>query len=57
MIQIGDKIHAGYAVKGGAGFVGIVTSITEDRVFFRSEFKGIFGYRTFVSHISLVTHI
>lgn len=45
-INVGDKIHMGLAVKGGAGFQGIVTKISGNEIHFRSETKGKFGYRT-----------
>ena len=45
--HVGQRIHAGFGAKGGAGFHGTVTKVSEHEVELRGEHKGPFGYKTY----------
>jgi hypothetical protein len=54
-IKIGDHVHVGHSVKGGAGARGIVTKIENGAVHFRSHEKEKFGYKNYKGSLNNCT--
>lgn len=48
--EVGQKVHLGFGVKGGAGFIGVITKIDGDTVYIRND-EG----RTFKGQLSKVS--
>ena len=54
--SIGEVIHAGLAVKNGAGCTGTITKFEGDYIFLKIG-SGKFGTRTVKAHISLCSKL
>ena len=54
-IKVGDHVHAGFAVAGGAGVVGTVTKIEDGYAYISSDFKDKYGPQTHKVPLRLVT--
>lgn len=50
MIEIGAKVHLGFAVKGGAGYVGILRSYENGQAVLEIP-GGVFGPRTILGPV------
>ena len=54
-VKVGDHVHAGLAVAGGAGVVGTVTKIEDGYAYITSDFKEKYGPQTHKVPLRLVT--
>lgn len=55
--KVGDRVHMGLAVKGGAGHIGTVHKIDGDSVHIKLHEYGKFGERVVKGHKSLVSSL
>lgn len=56
--KVGDKVHLGFGVKGGAGYIGILKKIDKDgTVHVQSEKEGKFGKKEWRGHVSKLTRL
>jgi hypothetical protein len=54
-LKVGDRVHAGLATAGGAGFRGRITKIEDGYAFIQSETTDKYGPQTYKAPLRLVT--
>jgi hypothetical protein len=55
--KVGDKVHLGLAVKGGAGFPGTIKKIDGETVHIEGFGKNKFGSKTYKGHVSKLSKL